>query len=45
MAAGTPEEIAAVEESYTGRFLRDLTPAAPKPKRASARRAKVAAAA
>jgi excinuclease ABC subunit A len=24
MAAGTPEEVAAVEESYTGRFLRDL---------------------
>ena len=33
MASGTPEEIAAVEESHTGRFLRDLTPAAPKPKR------------
>ncbi|MDA0173212.1 excinuclease ABC subunit UvrA [Solirubrobacter taibaiensis] len=33
MATGTPEEIAAVEESHTGRFLRDLTPAAPKPKR------------
>ena len=25
MATGTPEEIAAVESSYTGRFLRDLT--------------------
>jgi excinuclease ABC subunit A len=23
MAAGTPEEVAAVEESYTGRFLRE----------------------
>ena len=33
MASGTPEEIAAVEESHTGRFLRGLTPAAPKPKR------------
>ena len=32
MAAGTPEEIAAVEASYTGRFLRELiTPAKPKP--------------
>jgi excinuclease ABC subunit A len=27
VAAGTPEEIAAVEESYTGRFLRDVLPA------------------
>ncbi|MBE2316367.1 excinuclease ABC subunit UvrA [Solirubrobacter sp. CPCC 204708] len=33
MAAGTPEDVAAVEESHTGRFLRDLTPPAPKPKR------------
>jgi len=32
MVAGTPEEVAAVEESYTGRFLRELTPP-PKPKR------------
>jgi excinuclease ABC subunit A len=29
MAAGTPEEVAAVEESYTGRFLRDLLDQAP----------------
>jgi excinuclease ABC subunit A len=46
MAWGTPEEVAAVEESYTGRFLRQIglqaTPAAKKPR---ARRAKVAAAA
>ncbi|WP_028059710.1 excinuclease ABC subunit UvrA [Candidatus Solirubrobacter pratensis] len=46
MAWGTPEEVAAVEESYTGRFLRQIglqgTPPAKKPR---ARRAKVAAAA
>jgi excinuclease ABC subunit A len=28
IAVGTPEEVAAVEESYTGRFLRELLPAA-----------------
>ena len=39
MAAGTPEEVAAVEASYTGRFLRGLTPPKPKPA-ASARRAR-----
>jgi excinuclease ABC subunit A len=46
IAAGTPEEIAAVEESHTGRFLRELAllPAAPA-KKPRARRAKVAAAA
>ena len=48
MAAGTPEEIAAVEASYTGRFLRELTtPAKPKPRSAppaSAPPRKVAAA-
>jgi excinuclease ABC subunit A len=27
MAAGTPEEVAAVEESYTGEFLRGLVKA------------------
>ncbi|HET6546935.1 MAG TPA: excinuclease ABC subunit UvrA, partial [Solirubrobacter sp.] len=45
MAAGTPEEIAQVEASYTGRFLRSLPspPAKPKPRRRSAK--KVAAAA
>ena len=48
MAAGTPEEIAAVEASYTGRFMRTLiTPAKPKPKPAARKRAprKVATAA
>ena len=46
MATGTPEEIAAVESSYTGRFLRKLTPPA-KPKKPARKRAprKVAAAA
>ena len=29
MAAGTPEEVAAVEGSYTGAFLRDLVEAKP----------------
>jgi excinuclease ABC subunit A len=28
VATGTPEEVARVEESYTGRFLRDLLPEA-----------------
>ena len=37
MATGTPEEIAAVEESHTGRFLRDLTPAARSPSASPAR--------
>jgi excinuclease ABC subunit A len=42
MAAGTPEAVAAVQESYTGAFLRELVrPAGPK---ARGRR-KVAAAA
>jgi excinuclease ABC subunit A len=27
IATGTPEEIAAVEDSYTGQFLRELVPA------------------
>src|SRR4051812_6913654 len=35
MVAGTPEEVAAIEGSYTGRFLRELTP-----KRAAARKRK-----
>jgi excinuclease ABC subunit A len=26
VATGTPEEVARVEASYTGRFLRDLLP-------------------
>jgi len=39
VAAGTPEEVAAVEGSYTGRFLRELVePAeAPSPRRRSGR--------
>ncbi|HEX6020748.1 MAG TPA: excinuclease ABC subunit UvrA [Solirubrobacter sp.] len=44
MAWGTPEEVAAVEESYTGRFLRKLTTPAKPPARKRAAR-KVAAAA
>jgi excinuclease ABC subunit A len=45
MAAGTPEEIAATEDSHTGRFLRELVePAAPKARRGGGRK-KVAAAA
>jgi excinuclease ABC subunit A len=45
MATGTPEEIAAVESSYTGHFLRSLTrPVVPKPPaRKRAPRRKVAA--
>jgi excinuclease ABC subunit A len=44
MATGTPEEVAATEESHTGEYLRKLVePAAPKKK--PARRRKVAAAA
>jgi excinuclease ABC subunit A len=39
MAWGTPEEVAAVPESYTGRFLHELVPAEkPKPKRAPRRK-------
>jgi excinuclease ABC subunit A len=31
MATGTPEEVAAVDASYTGRFLREMvTPKAPR---------------
>jgi hypothetical protein len=46
MATGTPEEIAAVESSYTGHFLRSLTrPVVPKaPARKRAPRKKVASA-
>ena len=44
VAAGTPEQVAAVAGSYTGRFLADIVqPAAPKRRRAG--RSKVAAAA
>ena len=46
MAAGTPEEVAAVAESHTGEFLRALVePKARAKKRKPARRRKVAAAA
>lgn len=45
MGAGTPEEIAAIEESHTGRFLRDLTTPAAKPKARKPRARKVPAAA
>ena len=38
MAAGTPEEVAAVPESYTGHFLRGLLKPKPKPKRAPRRK-------
>ncbi len=34
MATGTPEQVAAVDESYTGRFLRDLVTPAARPARA-----------
>ncbi len=45
VASGSPEEVAAVQESYTGGFLADLVkPAAPKRKRSTSRK-KVAAAA
>ncbi|GAY09538.1 excinuclease ABC subunit UvrA [Pseudonocardia sp. N23] len=40
LAEGTPEEVAAVEASYTGRFLRDLvTPQPPKARKPSRRKA------
>jgi excinuclease ABC subunit A len=44
MVAGTPEEVAATEGSYTGRFLREIVEPA-QPKRRRARAAKVPAAA
>jgi excinuclease ABC subunit A len=47
MVAGTPEEVAAVDESYTGRFLRGTVEPArkPKPRRRAAAKTKVPAAA
>ena len=39
VAAGTPEEVAAVQDSYTGQFLREILPAPPRaraPKRKAA---------
>ena len=40
IATGTPEQVAAVADSYTGRFLAELLPAQPaaKPRKAPARR-------
>jgi excinuclease ABC subunit A len=37
VATGTPEEVAAVDSSYTGQYLRDLLEPAPAPRRARAR--------
>ncbi|HZL54289.1 MAG TPA: ATP-binding cassette domain-containing protein, partial [Solirubrobacteraceae bacterium] len=45
VATGTPEQIAAVPESHTGRFLEPLLNAAPAVRRGGSRRSKVAAAA
>ncbi len=45
MAAGTPEEVAAVEESHTGAFLRGIVEPKAKPRRRAKRAAKVPAAA
>ena len=36
VATGTPEQVAAVEGSYTGQFLRELLPAKPARKRVAA---------
>jgi len=44
VATGTPEEVAAAPDSYTGRFLADILPA-PRARRAGVRRRRVAAAA
>ncbi|MDX6423309.1 MAG: excinuclease subunit, partial [Gaiellaceae bacterium] len=44
IATGTPEQIAAVPESFTGQFLREVLPAKPKAARVKpAARAKAAA--
>ena len=44
VATGTPEEVAAVEGSYTGRFLRGLVEAAkPRPKRSRPKKVPAAA--
>ena len=45
VVAGTPEEVAAVEGSYTGQFLSGLVEPAAAPKKRPARKRKVAAAA
>jgi len=46
VATGTPEEVAAVEGSYTGRFLAELVEpmTAPKAKRSSRKRREAVAA-
>jgi excinuclease ABC subunit A len=33
LAVGTPEDVAAVDRSYTGQFLREILPAPPKRRR------------
>jgi excinuclease ABC subunit A len=38
VATGTPEEVAGIEDSYTGRFLADLLEPAPKPRRTAGRK-------
>jgi excinuclease ABC subunit A len=38
VATGTPEEVAGVEASYTGQYLRDLLEPAPAPRRTAGRR-------
>ena len=43
VAAGTPEDVAAVEDSYTGQYLREIVGAPPAPARASAPQAPPAA--
>jgi excinuclease ABC subunit A len=45
MATGTPEQVAAVQASHTGAFLRELVKPAAAPKKKPARRRKVPAAA
>jgi excinuclease ABC subunit A len=45
MAAGTPEQVAAVDDSHTGAFLRALVEPAAAKKKPTRRRRKVAAAA
>ncbi len=38
VAVGTPEEVAATAESYTGRYLKGVLPAPPRARRAAGRR-------
>jgi excinuclease ABC subunit A len=37
VATGTPEEVASIDASYTGQFLRDLLEPAPAPRRTRGR--------